>query len=74
MGIKQNYSVIVHEKRKQVYHSEFLIGGIMKKSLLVLLVLVLAASMCFAAGGQDVNYVFNNGNKTPIFSVLLFFN
>ena len=68
VGIKQNYSVIVHEKRKQVYHSEFLIGGIMKKSLLVLLVLVLAASMCFAAGGQDVNYVFNKDKP------LVFFN
>ena len=68
MGIKQNYSVIVHEERKQVYHSEFLIGGIMKKSLLILLVLVLATSMCFAAGGKDVEYVFNKDKP------LVFFN
>ena len=68
MGIKQNYSVIVHEERKQVYHSEFLIGGIMKKSLLVLFVLVLAASMCFVSCGNAGDVVLNKDKP------LVFFN
>lgn len=68
MGIKQNYSVIVHEKRKQVYHSDFLIGGIMKKSLLVLFVLVLAASMCFVSCGNAGDVVLNKDKP------LVFFN
>ena len=40
----------------------------MKKSLLVLLVLVLGASMCFAGGAKDSNLVLNKDKP------LVFFN
>ena len=40
----------------------------MKKSLLVLMVLVLAASMCFAGGAKDANFVLNKDKP------LVFFN
>ena len=46
----------------------FQIGGKMKKSLLVLLVLVLGASMCFAGGAKDANLVLNKDKP------LVFFN